>query len=221
MAGVKSTRSRRKLRPDDGGAQGSALQKDKIIESIALEITQGTWRPFRSVRELAARLDIPLSRAMHYAGEATRLLRMAWGGEEAKAAILERIAEIGIASETRTEEVVDMKGNIRTVRRPDMRSALAAAQTVANALGLTGSNSEVVIRYQQMTDSDLLREVQRLSLLESKKPDARTIESDGQEVSPEPNPGRELAKRLSPNRGPFAMDSVDPKDAGGGRGSGV
>lgn len=203
---------RRPLKPG-GGAEGSTLQKDKIVEAVAMEMAAGEWRPFRSVRELAARLGVSLSQAERYSAEATRLLRLSWGQDEAKVAVLERIARIGKAAEERTEEALDMSGAIHTLRKPDHRTALAAAKHLADCLGLSGANSEVVIRYQQMSDSDLLNEVHRLAQLEGKK-NGRSIEVDGEEI-PEPKPARQQPEPA------HALDLVDPKNARGGWGGGL
>jgi hypothetical protein len=137
------------------------------------------------VRELAARLGVSLSQAQKYAAEATRLLRLSWGQDEAKVAVLERISFIGSDALARTEEALDATGEVHTLRKPDHRTALAAAKHLADCLGLSGSNSEVVVRYQQMSDSELLREVQRFAQLQG-KPNDRIIEIDGEEV-PEPS----------------------------------
>jgi len=193
-----------------GAAEGSALQKDKIVEAIAMEMAEGLWRPFRSVRELAARLDCSLTHAQKCAAEASRLLRMSWGQDEAKLAVLERIARIGRDAEERTEEALDMAGQVHTLRKPDHRTALAAAKHLADCLGLSGTNSEVVIRYQQMSDADLLNEVHRLSQSAGANSNARVIEIDGQEI---PEPGREP--------GSLALDRVDPEDAWRGRRGGL
>jgi hypothetical protein len=174
---------RRPLNPNGIGAEGSTLQKDKLVEAVALEMAEGTWRPFKSVRELAARLGVSLSQAQKYSAEATRLLRLSWGQDEAKVAVLERIAQIGRAAEERTEEALDATGGIHTLRKPDHRTALAAAKHLADCLGLSGSNSEVVVRYQQMSDSELLREVQRFAQLQGKNHDGSIIEISGEEVS--------------------------------------
>jgi len=175
------------------------LQKDKIVEAIAFEMSEGKWRPYRSVRETAARYGVALSQAQKYAAEATRLLRMSWGQEEAKVAVLERIVQIGRASEERTEEVLDMKGKVRTLRKPDMATAGKMAVVVAGILGLTGTNSEVVVRYQQMSDSDLAREASRfLAQLPGAKNGSGSHETTGEEIpDAELEPSDEAADELA------------------------
>lgn len=201
---------RRPLRPDGTGAEGSTLQKDKIVEQVALQIAEGTWQPYKSVRELAAKLGVSLHAAQGYASEATRLLRMSWGQDDAKVAVLERIAQLGRSALERTEEVLDMSGNVHTLKKPDHRTALAAAKHLADCLGLSGSNSEVVVRYQQMSDSELLREVKELALQQKGNPHG-IIEAIGQEVSePEPAP-----IRPNPTPGPDAatLARINAEDA--------
>lgn len=174
---------RRPLNPNGEGAQGSTLQKDKLIEQIAFEMAEGNWRPYRSVREVAVRYGITLGNAQKWAAEATRLLRLSWGQDEAKVAVLERIAQIGRAAEARTEEIVDAKGELHTVRKPDMATAGKMAIGLANILGLSGANSEVVIRLQTMSDTDLALEATRfLARLTEGKGNGNYIEIEGEEV---------------------------------------
>lgn len=175
---------RRPKAKDGVGAEGSTLQKDKIVEAIALEMAEGKWRPYKSVRELAARSGVSLGNAQKYAAEATRLLRLSWGQDEAKVAVIERIAQIGRAAEERTEQAVDSNGDVHTLSKPDHRTALNAAKHLADILGLSGSNSEVVVRYQQMSDSDLWLEAQRFAAQLPGKTHDRTqgIETSGEEV---------------------------------------
>lgn len=208
MTKEKKHVGRRPLRPDGRGAEGSTLQKDKIVEQVALEISDGTWQPYKSVRLLAARLGVSLAQAQRYAAEATRLLRMSWGQDEAKVAVLERIAQLGRSALERKEEVLDMSGNVHLLKKPDHRTALAAAKHLADCLGLSGSNSEVVVRYQQMSDSELLREVRQLALQQKNDPYG-TIEAIGQEIpitepaDPEPSPDPDAT----------ALARIDAEDA--------
>jgi hypothetical protein len=184
---------RRPKLPNGIGAEGSTLQKDKIVEAIALEMAEGTWRPFKSVRELALRTGVSLSNAQKYSAEASRLLRLSWGQEEAKVAVLERIAQIGRAAETRTEEALDGDGCVHELRKPDHRTALQAAKHLADILGLSGANSEVVIRYQQMSDSDLWREAQRFVAQLRGNTNDDGIETTGEEIPELPDAGEDQA----------------------------
>lgn len=176
--------------PAEGAAGGSVLTKDKIIEAIALEMSEGTWRPFRSVRELAARLNMTLASAQQYASEATRLLRLSWGQEEAKVAVIERIAQIGRLALEREEEALDADGCVHSLKKPDHRTALASAKHLADMLGLSGTNSEIVVRYQQMSDPELWLEAQRFAAqLQGKTHDGTdAIETSGEETSGEAVP---------------------------------
>lgn len=199
---------RRGLKPGAGGAEGSTLAKDKIVEAIAYRMSAGDWAPFRSVRELALSQGITLENAQKYAAESARLLRLSWGGEEAKALVLERIAQVGRAAELRTEEVVDAKGNVVVVSKPDHRTALAALKHLADILGLSGSNSEVVIRYQQMSDSDLAREATLfLAKLIGGDQNGKSIEAEGAEI-PEAARGAEGHERSSESEQGAADDQA-------------
>lgn len=99
-------------------------------------------------------------------------------------AVLERIVQVGRAAEQRTEEVVDAKGNVVTISKPDHRTALTALKHLADILGLSGSNSEVVIRYQQMSDSDLAREASRFlaQLTGESNGRSNSYETSGEEI---------------------------------------
>lgn len=194
---------RRPLNPNGVGAEGSTLQKDKIIEAIALEMAEGKWRPFRSVRDLAARTGISLGNAQKYAAEAARLLRLSWGQDEAKIAVIERISQIGRAAEERTEEAVDAKGEVHVLSKPDHRTALAAANSLANILGLSGANSEVVVRYQQMSDSELWLEAKRFAAQLTGK-NHEGIETSGEAI---PEPSEREARAAA------ALDRIDAENA--------
>jgi hypothetical protein len=196
---------RRPLRPGGGAAEGSTLQKDKIVEDIALSMSSGEWHPHRSVREFAARLGMSLSNAQRYAADATRLLRMSWGQDEAKVAVIERIAMIGRAAENRTEGALDAKGEVHELRKPDHRTALQAAKHLADMLGMSGTNNEVVVRYQQMSDADLWREVQSFAArLQGKTHDG--IETSGEEIPDEGGDERRA-------RDEAALDGIDAEVA--------
>lgn len=183
------------------GCEGSTLVKDKIVERVAFSMADGTWHPFRSVRALAAELGITLGVAQKYSAEASRLLRLSWGGEEAKAAVLERIAQIGRAAESRTEEAGVFNAETKCVevvelKKPDMRTALGAAKHLADMLGLSGTNSEIVIRYQQMSDGDLYREVQRFAQqLTGKSSNNDGIETTGESID-EPDEDQAALDRI-------------------------
>lgn len=183
------------MKPGGVGAEGSTLQKDKIVESIALDMSSGNWHPFKSVRELAVRTGVSLSNAQKYCAEASRLLRLSWGQEEAKVAVLERIAFLGRDALDRTEEALDADGCVHTLRKPDHKTALNAAKHLADILGLSGANSEVVVRYQQMSDSDLWREAQRfVAQLRGMTNDG--IETTGEEIPELPDADQAALDRL-------------------------
>ena len=143
------------------GAEGCVLAKDALIEAVAYQMSEGKWVPFRSVRAFADKHNVSLLTAQKYAAEATRLLRMSWGQDEAKVAVLERIAYIGRDALERTEEAISPSGEVVTLRKPDHRTAFSCAKSLADYLGLGGTNSEVVVRYQAMSDSELWTETQK------------------------------------------------------------
>jgi hypothetical protein len=154
---------RRQPKPDTTPAENTALGKDAEIQKIAMAMASGDWRPYRSVREYAEKNNMSLASAEKYAGEATRLLRMSWGQDEAKVAVLERISFIGRDALSRREDAVTASGEVVSLAKPDHRTAFAAAKSLADYMGLGGTNAEVVIRYQSMTDSELWKETQKFA----------------------------------------------------------
>lgn len=162
------------------------------MKVIANQMAAGNWRPYRGVRDLALQFDMPLHSAQHYVAEASRLIRLSWGGEEAKAAVIERIQQIGTAAEFRTEEVALQDGTVVQVRKPDFRSALRAAETLATITGLMGATADVIIKFQQMSDHELWLEAERFGKqlnLQGKPTYATSGESiEGIEPSSDPDP---------------------------------
>lgn len=134
-------------------------------------MTSGTWIRFRSVRELALRYDMQLENAEKYAAEAARIIRLSHLDEEGKALILERIRQLGILAEFRTEEALTIDGDIVQLRKPDLRTSMDSAKTLASIVGLIGPNTDIVIRLQQMPDAELWAEAERYGreLTEGKK----------------------------------------------------
>lgn len=177
--------------PTGKAAEGTVLQTDRLIEAVANEMTNGKWLPYRSVRQFAIEQGISLGHAQRYAAAASRLVRMSWNSDEAKVALIERISRLGHASETRTEEVVDSQGCVHEVRKPDMRSALRAAEWLGNVLGISGTNSELVVRVQSMSDGELFSEMQRF--IEEMRKTNDSIESIGHELGTEDAEGNEDA----------------------------
>lgn len=157
------------------------LQADRIVEDIAMQMSKGQWIPHRSVRELALSLNMSIQSAERYAAMAARVLRLSWGREDAQVAVLEGIASIARDAKERTEEVIDSEGNVRALRKPDFKAALAALNSLKETLGMAAQRAEVVVRYQQMTDAELLSEVSRLALKEKEQGNG-AIEIDGIEI---------------------------------------
>ena len=176
-------------RNPESAAQGSTRQKDEILKTIADKMAAGTWRPYRGVRELALQFDMTLSNAQAYVAEASRLVRLSWGGEEAKAAVIERIQQIGSAAEMRTEEIALQDGSVVQVRKPDYRSALRAAETLATIVGLTGATADVVIKFQQMSDQELWIEAERFGKqLKQKEQSVIHVTTTGEAIGPGVDP---------------------------------
>jgi hypothetical protein len=134
--------------------------KDVVIGTICLDMAAGTWHPYKGRMELMTTHGLSRVSADRYVAEATRILRLSWGGEDAKAAVLERIASIGHGALERTEEVVDSKGQIHTVRKPDHRTALGSARALAEILGM-GTQATITMKYSNLSDAELYLETQK------------------------------------------------------------
>jgi hypothetical protein len=198
----------------EAGAQGSTRQKDEILKTIAKQMAAGTWRPYHGVRALALQYDMPLASAQQYVADASRLVRLSWGGEEAKAAIIERIQQIGTGAEFRTEEVALQDGTVVQVRKPDYRSALRAAETLAAITGLTGATADVVIKFQQMSDHELWLEAERYGKQLNLQGKRVHVTTTGESIEPSRDPDPDAA----PGASTAEADALDRVIAGSTRG---
>lgn len=96
--------------------------------------------PVWGMHEGAVR-DITSEAARAYRSRIGRLGVQA--GEEFRAVLLAQLAFIGIDALERTEEVVDNRGNVRVVRKPDHRTARQAVVDMAQLAGLNVQLHEV------------------------------------------------------------------------------
>ena len=135
---------------------GNVNAKDRAIKEIAQIMATGVWHPHRSVVEYAAAHGYQEVTIKEYAAEAARLLRIAWTDETARVSILEKIHQLGLDAQNRTEEVLDKDGCVHTVRKPDFKSAIMAANSVAAILGMNRTEVNVTHNYEAMTDQQLL-----------------------------------------------------------------
>lgn len=135
--------------------------KDQTIRDIALEMSTGSWHQYRSVVEWAARTGLSEATLANYSKEASRLLRLAWSDDGSRVAVMERIQQLGRDAVNRTEEVVDREGKVVTLRKPDFKSAVHAAEVVASILGMTRQQHELRVTYERMSDEQLWAEAEK------------------------------------------------------------
>jgi len=136
--------------------EGSTAAKDASIKEIALKMAEGKWHPYRDALDYAATSGLSVSTVSTYAKEASRLLRIAWTDDSTRSVVVERIQKLGEDAANRTEEAVSKTGEIVTLRKPDYKSAIHAAEVLANILGMTKQQHEVRVSYERMSDDELM-----------------------------------------------------------------
>ena len=114
---------------------------DARVRAIMEEMAGLTWYPGR-VRELAAEWGVSTTTVGTAATEASRMLQASVDPEAVQAALLQRLEYLGQAALDRTEEVVDGKGQVHRVHRPDTRSAVRCAEVLLEAWGAARSRKE-------------------------------------------------------------------------------
>ncbi len=135
-------------------AESSDLRVDMVWDMMV----RGEYVRGKTDRELAAVWGIGVDAVQQYTAIAGKLLRLQFAPErheEIRATLLHRIAHLGHAAEHRTEEVVDIKGNVHEVRRPDLRTALASAVEFAQLLGIRTNKHEHKVTTADLSDAEL------------------------------------------------------------------
>ncbi len=131
---------------------------DLRVEFVWDMMIAGEYIRGRTDKELARVWGIGVDAVHQYTAVASKLIRLQYAperNEETKALMLHRILHIGEASMNRTEEVVDVKGNIHEVRRPDMRTALASIVEFSQLLGIRTNKHEVRVTASDLSDAEL------------------------------------------------------------------
>lgn len=147
--------------------------KDFHVREIALEMSKGTWHQYRSAVEWAAKHGLAESTVADYAKDASRLLRLGWSDEGARVLVMERISQLGQDAVLRREEYVGKDGQVRSLLKPDFKSAVHAAEVLASILGMTRHTQELRVTYERMSDEQLMAEaVKFLELREAQLPQA-------------------------------------------------
>ena len=153
-----STLSEQRIRQALEISPTRAVSSDLRVELVWDMMREGEYVRGRTDKELAKLWEIGVDAVHQYTAVASKLLRMQFAperNEETKAMLLNRILKLGDAALNRTEEVVDVKGNVHEVRRPDMRTALAAVVEFAQLLGIRTNKHEVRVSAADLSDAEL------------------------------------------------------------------
>jgi uroporphyrinogen-III synthase len=128
-----------------------------------------TWN---TTSDLAKRWRCDPSTVRSYAAEALRAYRRELersGGEEYRARLMAALEQVGRSALERTEEVVDVMGDVRRVHRPDHRTARQCLVDLAQLGGLLVHKHEVSV--SELTDEELRAQLRAHGL------EVRTIET--------------------------------------------
>lgn len=137
---------------------------DPRVELVLDMMAHGIWQP-KLARELAQVWSIGVDAVQQYSSAASRVLRLQFAperNEEIRGVVLARLWTLGNEARDRTEEVVDAKGEVHTVRRPDMRTALAAVIGFAEVMGIKTNKHEVRVSPTELSDAELHQKLAEL-----------------------------------------------------------
>ena len=138
-----------------------ATSVEHRVETICAWMVRGWYQPADYVA-LARVWGVNERHASQYAAEARRMLArelLSKSADELRAELLARMAYIGQDALTRTEEAVTVKGDIVTVRRPDHRTALRAAEAQSELLGLKVQRHHHVITAGELTTEQIIEQL--------------------------------------------------------------
>lgn len=165
---------------------------DLRVEFVWDLFVHGEYVRGRTDKELAAIWGIGVDAVHQYSAVASKLLRLQFAPErheEIKATLLNRILRIGDEAANRTEQVLDIKGRRRTVRRPDMRTALAAVVEFAQLLGIRTTKHEHRVTTADLSDAELHAKLAEIVAADPKLQESlgamgfrREVVAEGQEV---------------------------------------
>ncbi len=155
---MPSTLSEHRVRQALEITPARALYSDLRVEFVWDMMREGEYVRGKTDKELAQLWGIGVDAVHQYTAVASKLLRLQFAperNEETRAILLNRIQRIGEAAMNRVEEVVDIKGEVRQVLRPDMRTALASVVEFAQLLGIRTTKHEHKITTADLSDAEL------------------------------------------------------------------
>lgn len=126
-------------------------------------MVRGWYVKGRTHKQLAKVWGIVPSSVRHYSTEAVHRFRkelLSKNRDELLAELLLRIGAIGQDALERTEEVVDGKGDVHEVRRPDHRTALRAAEATGELLGLKVQRHHHTVTAGELTTEQIVAQLQ-------------------------------------------------------------
>lgn len=111
---------------------------EQKVELLCAWMVRGWYQP-GGWAALARVWEVSERHVQQYAAEARRMLSrelLSQSRDELLAELLARLSFLGEEARTRTEEALTMSGDVVTVRRPDVRAAIRAAEAQGELLGL-------------------------------------------------------------------------------------
>lgn len=124
-------------------------------------MARNEWRSGRTDRELAEAWGVARATVWGYSSQASRLVKMQLGdGDEMRERLAALMMTVSQAAVERTEEVATALGEVITVRKPDMRTALSALAEIRDTFGLKVQKHEHEHRYANKPLNELLQEAE-------------------------------------------------------------
>ena len=139
----------------------AAASVEERVEVILQWMVRGWYQPASYVH-LAKVWGVSERHASQYAAEARRVLSrelLSKSRDELLAELLARIAFLGGESRNRTEEALTMKGDVVELRRPDLRSALRAAEVQGELLGLKVQRHHHTVQATELTTDQIIEQL--------------------------------------------------------------
>lgn len=148
-------------------------------------MVRGWYVKGKTHKQLAKVWGLAPSSVRHYSTEAIHRFRkelLDKSRDELLAELLLRMSAIGQDALERTEEVVDAKGEIHEVRRPDHRTALRAAEATGELLGLKVQRHHHTVTAGELTNEQLVEQL-RAHGVQVVLPGAPPVLTTGTEVT--------------------------------------
>ncbi len=130
---------------------------DLRVELVLDMMAHGVWQP-KMARELARVWGLAVDSVQQYSAAASKILRFQFSperNEEIRSVVLARVWTLGNQALERTEEALDVKGEVHTLRKPDMRTALTAVVNFAEVMGIKTNKHEHRVTTADLSDAEL------------------------------------------------------------------